>query len=626
MPRLTLERSPVRLWPFAVWFLGLAFASSALTAQVPVDFAHDIAPLIRQHCGQCHTDGHNEGELAFNTREELLRSEIVDLKDPQASEFLARLKIDDPLERMPLNKDPLSDDAIQLFQRWIEEGLVWDADFSFESKIARPLNLRPVVRPESADLSIDLLLDAEHDESLRLIDDRAFIRRASLDLIGLLPTAAEVEQFVADPDPNKRSKMVDRLLDDKRGYTEHWLSFWNDLLRNDYSGTGYIDGGRAPITDWLYRSLMENKPYDAMVRELIVPFPGSEGFSRGIKWRGRINASQVVELQFAQNVGQVFLGLNLKCASCHDSFIDSWKLTDAYGLAAVIADAPLEMHRCDQPQGTMAQAAFLFPELGTIDPAAPRDDRLAQLAAIMVKPENGRFSRTIVNRLWQRLMGRGLVEPMDSMDSPAWNEDLLDWLAADLVNHGFDLKHTLRIIASSKTYQRVSAPPPAPGEPFVFDGPLARRLTAEQWLDAIWQITGTNPEQPAVDFGYRDDRPVRASLVNADRLMRVLGRPNREQVVTTRPATLTTLEAVELTNGAPLMHFVEQGADRLVAQYSDPDPSELIKAIYVSSLSRLPSDQEIDIARELIGTPANKQGVADVLWIVLMLPEFCFNR
>src|SRR5207247_1342981 len=100
----------------------------------------------------------------------------------------------------------------------------------------------------------------------------------------------------------------------------------------------------------------------------------SEGFLKGIKWRGVVNASQVPELQFAQNVGQVFLGINLKCASCHDSFIDNWKLADAYGLAAVVADAPLLVHRCDKPTGARAQVKFLFPELGAIDPGRPRPE------------------------------------------------------------------------------------------------------------------------------------------------------------------------------------------------------------------------------------------------------------
>ena len=179
------------------------------------------------------------------------------------------------------------------------------------------------------------------------------------------------------------------------------------MLRNDYQGTGYIDGGRKQITGWLYRALLENKPYDQFVRELISPASESEGFINGIQWRGRVNASQVREIQFSQNVSQVFFGINMKCASCHDSFIDTWKLADAYGLAAIIADRPLELYRCDKPTGKAAVPRFLWPELGSIDPSMPRAKRLERLAGLVAHPDNGRFARTIVNRLWQRLFGRG---------------------------------------------------------------------------------------------------------------------------------------------------------------------------------------------------------------------------
>jgi hypothetical protein len=196
------------------------------------------------------------------------------------------------------------------------------------------------------------------------LDDAAFLRRVSLDLVGLLPTPERLEAFLADPAPDKRERAVGELLDDDQAYAEHWLTFWNDLLRNDYEGTGYIDGGRKAITPWLYRALRENTPYDRFVRELISPTPESEGFIKGIKWRGAVNASQVPELQFAQNVGQVFLGVNLKCASCHDSFIDSWKLDDTYALAAVIADAPLELYRCDKPTGATGPGPIPLPRAG----------------------------------------------------------------------------------------------------------------------------------------------------------------------------------------------------------------------------------------------------------------------
>ncbi|MBV8606396.1 MAG: DUF1553 domain-containing protein, partial [Singulisphaera sp.] len=207
------------------------------------------------------------------------------------------------------------------------------------------------------------------------------------------------------------------------------------------------------MTGWLYQALLENRPYDEFVRELINPSPESEGFINGIKWRGRVNASQVREIQFSQNISQVFFGINMKCASCHDSFIDHWKLDDAYGLAAIVADRTLGIYRCDKPTGIQATPHFLWPELGTIDPALPRAKRLEQLAGLVTHPDNGRFTRTIVNRLWQRLMGRGIVHPVDVMANRPWSEDLLDYLAVYLIEHDYDLQELIAHIVSSRTYQ-----------------------------------------------------------------------------------------------------------------------------------------------------------------------------
>ena len=170
---------------------------------------------------------------------------------------------------------------------------------------------------------------------------------------------------------------------------------------------------------------------------------------------------------------QVFLGVNLKCASCHDSFIDDWKLADSWGLAAIIADHPLEIYRCDVPTGKTAAPAFLFPELGSIDPQLPRKERLEQLSRLITDPHNGRLPRTLVNRLWQRLIGRGIVNPVDAMDAAPWSPELLDYLAAELVESGYDVKKLLRLIATSKIYQAQCVPPPESlaGDAPAFSGP-----------------------------------------------------------------------------------------------------------------------------------------------------------
>jgi hypothetical protein len=382
------------------------------------------------------------------------------------------------------------------------------------------------------------------------------------------------------------------------------------------------------------RALLRNKPYDVFVRELIAPTPESEGFAKGIVWRGQVNASQRPELQFAQNVGQVFLGVNLKCASCHDSFVDHWKLTDAYGLAAITSDEQLEIHRCDKPTGQMAEAYFLFPELGAIDAAAPRDERLKQLAGLMTSPDNGRLTRTMANRLWHRLMGRGIVHPVDAMGARPWNEDLLDQLAVYLSDEGYDLKRTLELIATSQVYGLESAPwdESAPAEDFVFTGPSPKRMTAEQFVDALATVAGVAPEKTEKDevfvaplqaLASSSERPfVRASLVQSTPLMRTLGRPNREQVVTTRPGDVTTLEALELSNGEPLAELLAAGGQKLAANYRDLSPEEVGRMLMRAGLSRQPSPEELDLLVETIGENPTPESLADALWCVVMLPEF----
>jgi hypothetical protein len=408
-----------------------------------------------------------------------------------------------------------------------------------------------------------------------------------------------------------------------QAYAEHWLAFWSDLLRNDYVGTGNHEGGRKQITNWLYKSLLANKPYDVFVRELISPSKDSEGFVHGITWRGKVNSSQTVEMQFAQNVGQVFLGINLKCASCHDSFIDNWKLTDSYGLAAVAAKKPLEIHRCDLPTGATATPSFPFPEIGTIDANAPREERLEKLAALITDRGNGWLPRTIVNRLWHRLMGRGIVHPVDAIAGEPWSPELLDYLANELVASNYNLKHVLELIATSSIYQAQCAPPPeASSEQFVFAGPVARRLTAEQFFDALWRMTDTMPKKTAVSFGDRNEEPVRASLVIADLLMRSLGRPNRDQVVTTRPDDLSTLQALDLTNGPEMTELVLEGSKNLQEKFSDKPAEQLIESIYVAGLCRTPTAEELAIGKEMVGESPTQESVADMLWCLLMLPEF----
>ncbi len=475
-------------------------------SQVKIDFDAQIRPILQARCLNCHAKGKYKGGFSLETREATLKGgesgpAVVVGKSGESLlvELVAGLE---PDRRMPDTGDPLTKEQVGLIRAWVDQGLPWPESTSFGFRKAPVAPRNPAVPAVSGlENPIDRFI-ARHQAEKGVpaewssVPDRVFARRASLDLVGLVPSPEQLDAFEKDTRPDRHARFVDALLADRVDYADHWLTFWNDALRNSYRGTGFIDGGRATITKWLYKSLLDNTPYDKFVHDLISPVPGSEGFAKGIVWRGVVNASQVPPVQAAQNVTQVFLGTNLKCASCHDSFVNHWKLTDAYALASVFSEKPLEINRCDQPTGKTSSVGFIYPELGTIDPSAPKAARMKQLADLLIKPEDGRFARTIVNRLWAHLMGRGIVEPLDDMDQAAWDQDLLDWLASDFVAHGHDLKHTLALIASSRAYRLNSqgVADPTDRSSFVFRGPLTKRMTAEQFADAISTVTGVWPE------------------------------------------------------------------------------------------------------------------------------------
>jgi mono/diheme cytochrome c family protein len=792
-----------------------------------VDFMRDVKPLFDTRCVKCHGRGKAKGGFRLDTEETFRtggNSGPVAVSGKSAESHLIELVSGvDPDNVMPVKGSRLTRDQVGVLRAWIDQGMPWPAGVSFAKP--PPLNLhprQPVLPPASAESGphpVDRLLQPyfqQHGLNPRApVDDRVFARRVYLDLIGLLPPPQDLEAFLNDARPDKREHLVGKLLADNSRYAEHWLSFWNDLLRNDYRGTGYIDGGRKPISGWLYTALAENRPFDRLVAELVNPGEASEGFVKGIVWRGAANASQTPQMQAAQNISQVFLGVNLKCASCHDSFVSDWTLADAYGMASVFSDERLEMFQCDKPTGHKATAKFLYPEIGDIQPDAPQAQKRRQLAEILTSKQNGRLSRTIVNRLWARFLGHGLVEPVDDMEQPAWCPDLLDWLAEDLAAHGYDLKRAMRLILTSRAYQLPAVSleePPRAG--FVFTGPATRRMTAEQFRDALGALTGGWFETPAAEFdltagksekqaeaeitprpahwiwseagaaqkamaetvhfwkrftlenvpdeafvaatcdnsytlyvngkkalsgsdfahpNFADVRPhlrkgqnvfavaaanhtpdnkppppgqppddkaanpagfllyarlrrgervldfgtdtswvwsktktngwekldfaaqdaqpaaelgdtgaapwnlgrklaralsvalihgeVRSSLVPADALTTALGRPNREQVSTTRSSTATTLQALELTNGDLLSRLLEKAADKVLAD-KPASSREWITQLYAKALGRTPTAKELDLAEALLGQPMQKEHVEDLLWAMAMLPEF----
>jgi hypothetical protein len=423
------------------------------------------------------------------------------------------------------------------------------------------------------------------------VNDAVFARRVFLDLWGLLPTPEQLHDFERDQRAGKREHLIEQLLANRRNYSENWISFWNDLLRND-EGVLY-EGARESITTWLLQALEKNLPYDQFVAHLLNPTEPSDpkGFLIGVNWRGDVSASQIPPMQAAQNSAQVFLGVNLKCNSCHDSFISKWKLKDAYGLATFFSDQPLDIYRCDIKINEKSEAKFLYPEIGSVSTTAPLVERRAAAARFFTCKQDSRFARTFVNRMWDRLFGRGLVASVDDMDRAPWDPELLDILAEDFVAHGYDIQFLLTRMMTSRTYQAPSVPAHAEEKDFVFRGPSLRRLTAEQYVDAISSITGEwrvlASEKSGAGVYSREWR------LKSSPLTRSLGRPIRDQVYTRRNTDATTLQALEVVNGETLDNLLARGAKRMLGELPEA-PANLFDSGVVNAHSVA---VDIDITR-----------------------------
>ncbi|MBO0937801.1 DUF1549 domain-containing protein [Fibrella sp. HMF5335] len=630
--------------PVALSTTKFAFASTGqpLDEKQVSQLNLEVRSILAHNCYSCHGANKAKGGLRLDTQAFVLKGgedgPVLVAGFPEKSDLIRRVKLpaghDDA---MPTKGKRLTDSEIALLEFWIKQGAPWPV--GPEKSLYRVAALEPrtpALPAAPADLNnpIDRFVNVyfqQHKIAWKApVDDRTYIRRVYLDVIGLLPSPEEVDRFSTDNQPDKRKRMVQELLNRNADYAQHWLTFWNDALRNDYSGTGYITGGRFDITNWLYTSLKANKPYNQFVRELISPTKQSAGFIKGIQWRGTINASQRTEMQAAQNVSQVLLGLNLKCASCHDSFISDWKLTDAYAFANVFSDTTLEINRCDKPTGKMAGRKIIFEQLGTINGQAPTAERLRQLADFMVQPKNGRLYRTVVNRVWAQTMGRGLVEPVDVMDNEPWSQDLLDWLATDFVANHYNIRALISTILTSRTYQLPSVALKdadlLTSPNFVFQGMVRRRLTAEQFADAVSAVfSPVYPDSAVVAkvFPKQIKREIpfaRAVFVKNDPFLTALGRPNRETVSTSRSSQANLLQALELTNGTQFNTALNRAAKQWLTTY--PTATELVKRLYLKSLGREPNFKESAVAQQIIGASPGIEGVQDLIWAISLHPEF----
>ncbi|HEY1338172.1 MAG TPA: DUF1549 domain-containing protein [Bryobacteraceae bacterium] len=618
---------------------ALCVCGLSQSAPERIDFQREVHPLLASRCLGCHSAEKRSGGLSLATYDDVLnggRSGAVVRPGNSAGSLIVQRITGPAATRMPLGGTPLSPAEIGVITSWIEQGArasstsaaakpKWEAPLA----LARPAAPAPVWKNWSGpvDRFTAAYLASHAVSEPDPVADAVYARRVYFDIWGLPPSPAELQAFLEDRRADKRPKLVARLLADNGKYAENWISYWNDLLRNEEGVNYYSEtAGRKSITAWLLAALESNLRYDQWIEKLLNPSaPGDpDGFLTGVNWRGTVSASQAPAMQAAQNSAQIFLGINLKCNSCHDSFISKWKLKDAYSLAAYFsAEERLQLYRCDIAQQDYASARFLYPELNREPVSASPADRRAAAARIFTDPRNGRMPRTLVNRVWQRLMGRGIVADVDEMDGEPWSPELLDALASDFVDSGYDLKALIAEILNSRTYQlpaiaRTAANP----KEYVFRGPELRRLTAEEFADAVSAITGDwpvttralpsmpassgslaglsgapldgagvvnrpAPQRPATSPAPAPAAPPPASTpvppgyyarewrIAGSSLDRALGRPIRDQVYSTRDTQATTIQALELVNGERLTHWLWRGARKMLGELP-PEPAGLL--------------------------------------------------
>ena len=486
--------------------------------------------------------------------------------------------------------------------------------------------------------------------------DAAFLRRMYLDVIGVIPTAAEAKRFLADPTPDKRVRLVDDLLARNKDYAAHWTPFWEEAIGSaNVDITGGI-GSRGNHREWIFQSFVHNRPFDLMVAELIDPtLPGYRKPDVGEANGKRVvsayirNETHLETIQSAANVAQVFLGTEMKCASCHNHFLNKeWPQARFLAFAGLFATNDLEVIRCEKKSGKFVAAKFPFDLPGVPETVPqPIDERLHRVAQLIIDPTNPRFAKTIVNRLWKRYLGLGLLEPQDDfrLDHPATNPELLSWLADDFLRHGYDLKHSIRLILTSRTYQLRYDPAledhfdvSHPEQARYYRSPSLRRLTAEELLDSV-QVALTQ-ELDGQHRAYLD----KASTA----LTRALGRPAaRNEISTARPDDVAVVQALELLNGEEFYERIYSG--RVIDQEAnEADLAKVVDRFYWVALSRPASAREQELGSSFLKASATPYGaetvvgdksvvvenpshperepLRDVLWALFTSPEFQYIR
>ncbi len=466
------------------------------------------------------------------------------------------------------------------------------------------------------------------------VSDAEFVRRVHLDLVGRLPTVEETLAFLNDPKADKRARLIDRLLDSEE-FAKFWALKWADLLR--VNNKHMSPQGVYKVQQWLIRAMRDNMPYDQFVAALL----GSTGSTLANPPAAYYRAAKDVN-DCTETTMQVFLGVRIQCAKCHNHPFERWTQDNYYGIAAFFnrvgrkripnSDEMLiyvtRKGEVTQPR-TGQQMKPWLPLAGSVEPA-PEEDRRQRFIAWLRQPDNPFFARMAVNRLWGHVFGRGIVEPVDDFrdSNPPSNPALLDALAREFVRSGYDRKHLLRLILNSRTYQTSSEPLPGNEQDVkYFSHYQPRMIQAEPLLDAVCQVTGVPEKFPGLPAGVRAVELPSPDVKHA--FLKVFGQPAREMACQCERASDANLsQALQMINGDLVHAKLRHGSNRFRRAVKQGRSNEqIVEELYLAAYSRRPSPLERKAALEYIASQKERlQALEDLYWAVLNSKEFLFQH
>jgi hypothetical protein len=470
-------------------------------------------------------------------------------------------------------------------------------------------------------------------EPSRVCDDATFLRRVTLDITGTLPTPEEFTKFTADKSADKRAKLVDELLGRKE-FSELWVLKWAELLQirssNDVSKKAVL-----LYYTWLQEKIANNVPTNVWVKELL-------GASGGTFKNPPTNYYQIERdiVKVTENVAQVFMGMRVQCAQCHNHPFDRWTQDDYYGFAAFFSqvgrkqgDDPREVIVFNGGGGEINHPVRNKPMppkfLGGAVPDVAGKDRRVVLAEWLASPDNPYFAKNLSNMVWNHFFGKGIIDEVDDVriSNPASNQALVDELGKRFTSYNYDFKKLVRDICTSAAYQRDTIPT-ASNESDTRNfarGPI-RRIRAETMLDIVSQVTDTKDKFPGLPQGARAVQIADGGTTNY--FLTTFGRPTRETVCSCEVRLEPTLsQSLHLMNGDTVSPKIQSGnlVGKLLA--AKKTPAEIVEQIYLRALCRQPTATESkNLTAAVAAAKDQKQALEDVFWAVLNSREFMFNH